>query len=56
MATGTTYTSDVGGGTNLISYADGFRYQGTWSSGVSYSVGDVVESVSYTHLTLPTKA
>ena len=43
MATGTTYINDVGGGTNLISYADGFRYQGTWSSGVSYSVGDVVE-------------
>ena len=43
MPTGTTYTQDVGGGTNLISYADGFRYQGTWSSGVSYSVGDVVE-------------
>lgn len=41
--TGTTYINDVGGGTNLISYADGFRYQGTWSSGVSYSVGDVVE-------------
>ena len=43
MSTGTTYTSDVGRGTNLISYADGFRYQGTWSSGTSYSVGDLVE-------------
>ena len=65
MATGTTYTNDVGRGQNLISYADGFRYQGQWSSGTSYSVGDVVEyssgsyvartaPVSYTHLTLPT--
>ena len=43
MPTGTTYINDVGGGPNLISYADGFRYQGTWSSGTSYSVGDVVE-------------
>jgi len=43
MPTGTTYVNDVGRGQNLISYADGFRYQGAWSSGTSYSVGDVVE-------------
>ena len=43
MATGTTYTNDVGRGQNLISYADGFRYQGQWSSGTAYAVGDVVE-------------
>ena len=43
MSTGTTYVNDVGRGQNLISYADGFRYQGQWSSGTSYSVGDVVE-------------
>ena len=43
MSTGTTYVNDVGRGQNLISYADGFRYQGVWSSGTSYSIGDVVE-------------
>ena len=43
MPTGATYVQDVGGGTNLISYADGFRYQGVWSSGTSYSIGDLVE-------------
>ena len=42
MSTGATYVNDVGGGTNLISYSDGFNYQGTWSSGTSYAVGDVV--------------
>ena len=49
MPTGATYVQDVGGGTNLISYADGFRYQGVWSSGTSYSIGDLVEysSASY---------
>ena len=42
MSTGATYVNDVGGGTNLISYSDGFNYRGTWSSGTSYAVGDVV--------------
>ena len=42
MPTGTTYTSDVGGGTKLISYADGFSYEGVYSSGTAYAVGDVV--------------
>ena len=42
MPTGATYVQDVGGGTKLISYADGLTYQGVYSSGTAYAVGDVV--------------
>ena len=53
--TGHTSTATFGSG-NFTSYVSGLKFEDSWVVGTEYQIGDIVVSVSYTHLTLPTKA